>query len=179
MPIIKDAMIIRILTIALLFSLPDIAISQQAVSAAGSTSAAQNIELSYTLGECFITQQSAGALTNAQGFQQPEIPQLQTKLFLQGFYAGSSSMLAVANPLNMPQYTDTVTLSLIAGTPPYSILWTKSVLLKTDGTLAVWLPAQLYRKNTYLKINHRNHLETWSKTPHLLRTFNTIKFSDL
>lgn len=170
---------VRFILIALYLIVPELAKSQHVVSAAGSTSAAQNIELSYTVGECFITQQSAGALTNAQGFQQPEIPQLQTKFFLQGFYAGGNSMVAVADPVNMPQYTDTVTLSLMSGIPPYSMLWTKSVLLKTDGTITVWLPPQLYRKNAYLKINHRNHLETWSKTPHLIRTFNTIKFSNL
>jgi hypothetical protein len=164
------------LLIALLFQFY-IVKSQSVISSAGGSHTAQNLSVSYTLGESAISQQTSPAITNAQGFQQPEIPRLNTKIFLQGFYTGGNTMNAVLDPLNLPQYADSITLSLMSSAPPHSLLWSKSVLLDINGNAFTWLPASMYRKNAYLKINHRNHLETWSKTPFLFRTMNTIDFA--
>jgi hypothetical protein len=65
-------------------------------------------------------------------------------------------------------YNDVDTLEISAMQPvaPYALVESKKGILHLDGTVSVTFgPAVIDGNPYYLKINHRNSLETWSATP--------------
>jgi hypothetical protein len=167
---------IIILFLSFIFSTVQLS-AQSVMGCAGNNQNAGAIQQSYTLGESFIVESTVGAKVNSQGFQQPEIPQLQLKLFIQGFYLGGGLMNAVADQINAPLLTDTISFSLMSNQLVPITIFQKKVLLKTNGFCNLTLPSFAYNHNYYLKINHRNTIETWSKLPIQLKTFNKYNFS--
>jgi hypothetical protein len=151
--------------------------AQSVLGCAGNNHNAGALQQSYTLGESFISENTVSANVNSQGFQQPEIPQLQLRMFIQGFYIGGGLMNAVADPINTPLITDTISFSLMYNQITPITIFQKKVVLTTDGFCNLTLPSFAYNHNYYLKINHRNTIETWSKLPVQLKTFNKYNFS--
>ena len=151
--------------------------AQSVLASAGNNQIAGELQQSYTLGESFISENIVNANVNSQGFQQPEIPQFQLRMFIQGFYIGGGFMNAVADPINAPLVTDTISFSLMSNQLVPVTIFQKNVLLSTDGFCNLTLPSFAYNQNYYLKINHRNSIETWSKLPIQLKTFNKYIFS--
>ena len=143
----------------------------------GNNQIAGALQQSYTLGESFLGENTVGATVSSRGFQQPEIPQFQLKIFLQGFYLGVGLMNAVADPINFPLVTDTISISLMTNQIVPTTVFQKKVLLNTNGICNLTLPTFAYNHNFYLKINHRNTLETWSKMPLQFKTFNKYNFT--
>ncbi len=90
---------------------------------------------------------------------------LELKAFLQGFYIGNQSMRAVADPLNHPQISDSVTIELAEGVSPYNILYTLNSTLDTNGNGSFDFPSAVYGNEYYIILKHRNSLETWSSIP--------------
>ncbi len=151
--------------------------AQTVLASAGSNQISGALQQSYTLGESFISENIGGATVNSQGFQQPEIPQFVLKMFIQGFYLGGGIMNAVVDPINLPLVTDTISISLMSNDIVPISVFQKNVLLSTSGISYLTLPSFVYHQNYYLKINHRNAIETWSKLPVPFLTFNKFDFT--
>ena len=106
---------------------------------------------------------------------------LQTNIFLEGYYLGNGLM---SNCLNItgfsvdPQDADSIFLSAMDANPPYPEVDRQPGILKTNGYVTVTFGTAVVTGNSYyLKINHRNSVETWSKVPVLLTTSTTYLFS--
>ncbi len=153
--------------------------AQSVLACAGNNQISGALQQSYTLGESFISENMTGATVSSQGFQQPEIPQFILRMFIQGFYLGGGLMNAVADPINFPNVTDTISFSLMTNELIPIEVYQKKVLLNTNGFSNITLPAFVYSHNYYLKIKHRNSIETWSKLPVQLKTFNNFDFTKL
>ena len=136
--------------------------------------------LSWTMGETYNTTLSSANNKLTLGFQQPEINVgviLNLVLFIQGFYQGGGMMTQVLynegidlNPFSVN--ADTVTVSLIdsvllANDPNDNstgadIVAISKGVLKTNGSLAVIFPGIAVGHKYYLRVTHRNAVETWS-----------------
>ena len=106
---------------------------------------------------------------------------LQTSIFLDGYYLGGGLM---SNCLNItgfsadPLDADSIFISAMDANPPYPEVDRQPGILKTNGYVTVTFGTAVVTGNSYyLKINHRNSIETWSKVPVLLTTSTTYLFS--
>ena len=115
-------------------------------------------------------------------------PTLNANIFLQGFYSGSGLMAnhdgtgllyaydGVAHP--DPTDMDTVFVSAMNTTFPYEEVFRQSVVLKTNGNVTVIFgPAVITGNSYYIKVNHRNSVETWSASPVQLNSTTSYSFS--
>jgi len=111
---------------------------------------------------------------------------LNLNLFLQGYYSGGGMMnnfgsggcLFMSGVSADPTDADTVVIGVMDELFPYGLIDEQKGVLKTNGQLSVTLnsiitPSQSY----YLKINHRNSIETWSKLPLLFSPVTNYSFS--
>ncbi len=78
--------------------------------------------------------------------------QLNLKVYLEGFWGGTT------------QVTDTVMVYLASSTTPYAYVDTAKVVLSATGTASMNFN-RVTTGSYYIVVNHRNHLETWSKLP--------------
>ncbi len=88
------------------------------------------------------------------------------KLFIEGYYDGSSTMKPVKNNQDFTSPTtdvDDVTVELRNNTAPYAVAATTTAVLKTDGSVAAKFNA-FPAGNYYIAVKHRNAVETWSST---------------
>ena len=90
---------------------------------------------------------------------------LNLKAYLEGFYSGSGTMKAVANPSGLPLLCDTITLQLMNSSSPYAMAYTMTGLLQTNGTCTFPVPLGAFNNSYYLNVKHRNSLDTWSALP--------------
>ncbi|MCX6160767.1 MAG: GEVED domain-containing protein, partial [Ignavibacteriae bacterium] len=77
---------------------------------------------------------------------------LNLKVYLEGFWNGTA------------QVSDTTTVYLANATTPYAYVDTVKVILSTTGTSAINF-TKAPNGSYYIVVNHRNHLDTWSKLP--------------
>jgi hypothetical protein len=147
---------------------------QNVLACAGTNQYASVIQQSYTLGEPFVSENIVGSFEHSNGFQQPEIPIFNLKMFIQGFYLGGGVMSPVVDPVNWPLLSDTISISFIKTDLSTAPVFQKKILLKTNGLSSTFLPTALFGHPYYLKINHRNSVETWSKLPISLSTVNNF-----
>jgi len=104
------------------------------------------------------------------------------KLFLEGFYSGSSTMAANLFDLglsNDPTASDQVTVNLwSAGSlANQNADYTANTILHTNGAAAVQFPTAVNGNPFYIAVKHRNSLETWSKSPVLITNNSIYDFS--
>ena len=108
---------------------------------------------------------------------------LNLKVYLQGFYAGGGLMVPNLFDLGLsgnPAAADNITVnlwspaSLSSPTPNY----TMSALLLTSGNTSVQFPAGVAGNSFYIAVKHRNHMETWSKTPIAFTSTTSYDFSN-
>lgn len=107
----------------------------------------------------------AGTNNNALGFGYTQ-SNFILKVFIQGYYNGQN--------LNSPLFNsgldasslncDTLLLQLI-DSGSMALSYQSSAVLKSDGRAEFIFPPDCIGKSFYLKIKHRNSLETWSKNP--------------
>ena len=95
---------------------------------------------------------------------------LNLKLFLQGFYTGSSTMAATLYDLGLstdPTASDNITVNLwsVANLPNPSPNYTTTPILHTNGTATMQFPSAVNGNSFYIAVKHRNSMETWSKNP--------------
>jgi hypothetical protein len=77
---------------------------------------------------------------------------LNLKVYLEGFWDGST------------QVSDTTMVYLASATTPYAYVDTAKVVLSATGTASMNFN-RVTTGSYYIVVNHRNHLETWSKLP--------------
>ncbi len=77
---------------------------------------------------------------------------LNLKVYLEGFWDGAT------------QVTDTVMVYLASSTTPYAYVDTAKLVLSATGTANLTF-TRAATGSYYIVVNHRNHLETWSKLP--------------
>ncbi len=98
----------------------------------------------------------------------PVFANLTVKAYLQGFYLGGGQMTAVLDPITKPTVSDSVTVSLAQSTPPFTILSSVKSVLSTTGTGVFSFPGSFANGSYYIVVNHRNSMETWSRSPKTL-----------
>ena len=109
---------------------------------------------------------------------------LNSKIFIQGFYSGGGLMqkggtgcLNVTGISPDPLDADTIFLSAMDSLTHLEVD-RKYGILKTNGEVSViFSPTVLIGTSYYIKINHRNSLETWSALPVLFTSTTTYLFS--
>ena len=162
---------------SILLFFPFFVSAQNVLACAGNNQQSGAISQSYTVGETIVSDFIQSGKETSQGFQQPEIPTLLVRMFLQGFYIGGGMMEAIADPINAPLLTDTISLSLMNNDLNSTQAFQRNVLLFTNGYSSTTLPASLFGRSFFLKINHRNSIETWSALPIQLKTVNRFDFT--
>jgi hypothetical protein len=119
---------------------------------------------------------------------QPQIT-LDLLMFIEGFTDPSTGMMdnggsggclsIVGIPGATPTDADTVHVSLMNAVS-HAAEATVSGILHTDGTLSVTFPSNIAAGNYFIRITHRNALETWSSIAIALTAgSNFYNFSDL
>lgn len=96
---------------------------------------------------------------------------LSVKMFIEGFYLGSSTMIGVISPT----VTDTVTIELASATTPFSILYSDKKTISPSGIGSFLFPTAPQGTSYYIVIKHRNGLETWSSSPVLCNS-NSVSY---
>ena len=91
-----------------------------------------------------------GAWSTVWNFRTLQNLTLNLKVYLEGFWNGSS------------QVSDSITVYLANTTTPFAFMDSAKVLLSTTGTAIVNF-TKAPNGSYYIAVNHRNHLETWSK----------------
>ena len=95
---------------------------------------------------------------------------LNLKLFIEGYYSGSSTMQAVKfNQDGVSPITDVenITVALHKATAPYALVTTTTGVLKTNGNLALHFTGAT-SGSYYIVVKSLNGIETWSATPQVL-----------
>ncbi|MBK7763355.1 MAG: hypothetical protein IPI46_08265 [Bacteroidetes bacterium] len=91
---------------------------------------------------------------------------LNLKLFLQGYYTGSSTMTSTLLNQGMSgssTVTDTVLVQLRNTTAPYAVVASTKAVLSTSGNaVCTFTPA--VSGTYYIAVHHRNSVQTWSNS---------------
>jgi hypothetical protein len=150
-------------------------LSPVAIPAAGGYFTGGGNSLSWTLGETFHTTLQSGGLMLTQGEQQPEIRLriLNLKMFIEGYYTGLGMMdnfgsggCLFVNGLSASVLdADSVTVSAMDAVTK-ALVGNAKGILQTDGSVSVIFSEPVALGSSYyLKVNHRNTIETWSASP--------------
>jgi hypothetical protein len=111
---------------------------------------------------------------------------LNLKLFIEGFYTGGGLMnnngnggcLYLYGASLLPTDADSVFVSAMSLSAPHTEIEKKFGMLKTNGDVTVsFSPAVVAGNNYYIKISHRNSLETWSANSVLFKASTTYDFT--
>jgi hypothetical protein len=92
-----------------------------------------------------------------------DCPQVNLKLFIEGYYAGGNTMTPVKANQGVGVSTtlvDDVTVELRDANSPHDLVATASAELQTNGDVSATLPA--LAGSYYIAVRHRNALQTWS-----------------
>jgi len=110
---------------------------------------------------------------------------LNAKVFIEGYYTGGGQMDNFGSggclyinsvPGATPADADTVVLSLM-NPSNYSVVASQKGILHTNGTVSVTYPGTVPAGNYYIRVTHRNALETWSGNPVALSGTSTYDFT--
>ncbi|QLH46066.1 MAG: hypothetical protein HWD58_10795 [Bacteroidota bacterium] len=91
---------------------------------------------------------------------------LEINCFLQGYYLGNqlqTAALANQGESSTPNGSDTLTVSLHDANT-LNLVHSSRIILNQNGVSFFTLPATISGPH-YLRIQHRNHIETWSAQP--------------
>ena len=97
---------------------------------------------------------------------------LNLKLFIEGYYTGSSTMKSVKNNQDgVSPLTDVenITIELHNTTNPFTLVASTTSMLKTNGNVICSFPTASIG-SYYIAVKSRNGLETWSATPQSIGT---------
>lgn len=109
-------------------------------------------------------------LTSQVGLWCENTVTLNLKVFIEGFYIGNGTMMAVAEPINDPMLCDTITIELHDAVFPYDLAYIIKGTIDIYGDGTFIFPGSVQGNSYYLAVHHRNSIETWSKTPVLFDT---------
>ena len=97
---------------------------------------------------------------------------LNLKLFIDGFYLGGDSMIAVVDPVNYPLLCDTIIVELHNAVTPYNMVYTLKGVIDIFGNGKFIFPLAALNESYYIVIKHRNAIETWSSLPFYLNNYH-------
>ena len=106
---------------------------------------------------------------------------LNATILIEGYYLGGGLMTncyftTLQSP--DPSDADVITISAMDPVAPFGLVDAQAGRLKTNGDVSVTFGVAVVAGNSYyLKVNHRNSVETWSAVPVLLTTASTYSFS--
>lgn len=86
---------------------------------------------------------------------------LNLRLFIEGFYQSNGLMTGVLSS----SIADSVSIHLADTTAPYTVQHSAIGLMGVDGYTSVVFPPSVWNSSWYIVVNHRNSIETWSKSP--------------
>ena len=99
---------------------------------------------------------------------------LNANVLLQGYYIGGGLMRPliydldqqepVPNPLILSDFSDFITISAMEVAAPHNLVDAQVDTLRSNGDVSVTFgPAVVANTSYYIKVDHRNSVETWSK----------------
>lgn len=106
---------------------------------------------------------------------------LNLTTYIQGYYVGAGTMQPVM--LNqgvsgaLATEVDDITVDLMNSTSPYSLAYSFTGRLMTNGTISCTFPAGAMGNSYYIRITHRNSIETWSASPVTITAVTAYDFS--
>lgn len=106
---------------------------------------------------------------------------LSVKVFIEGYYLGANAMQPVLlnqGVGNSSVICDSIQIELHQSTAPYSLVFTQTALLQTNGLLNVVFPPSASGQSYYIVIKHRNALETWSSSPVQMLSTTSYDFTN-
>ena len=107
--------------------------------------------------------------------------QFNSNIMLECFYQGSGIMnncLFITGITLDPTDADYITISAMQATSPFGLVDEQQGILKIDGSVnVVFGPSVISGNSYYIKLNHRNSIETWSADPIQLTTSTYYSFS--
>ncbi len=160
----------------------------QSISPSTFNSIGTSFQTSYAGMDINIGEPITGQISNAnsqitQGLLQPNNFTLNLKFYIEGFYTGNGLMnngglggcLYKLGASSNPNDVDSVRLTLIDKTT-HEPIETSTAILKTDGTVNFYFHGAT-EGYYFLKLNHRNSIETWSSNLVLLTNEGNYDFT--
>ncbi len=179
----KKLILTLVIVLVQQFSVNSQSLSPHVLATAGGYFAAGGSSLSWTMGETFNTTLQNGGVILTQGQQQPyvQLTILNLKVFIEGYYIGGGLMNNCLNITGVsigPLDADTVEISAMDAAPPHNLVEAQLGILKTNGDVTVTFgPLVIPNTSYYIKVNHRNSVETWSANPVILTTSTMYSFA--
>ena len=89
-----------------------------------------------------------------------------------------NNTMNIVGVTNNPLVSDVITINAMRDVPPYDLIDSQTDTLYTNGDVSVTFnPVVVSGSSYYLKVNHRNSLETWSAAPVATSASTTYLFS--
>jgi subtilisin-like proprotein convertase family protein len=110
---------------------------------------------------------------SAGNFSSNTFSVLNLRVFLQGFYTGSSVMTSVVGG----GVTDTIRVELHNSTNPFATVHTATGVINSSGYGNFSFPGAVIGNSYFIVVRHRNSLETWSKLPVLFTAVTSYDFT--
>ncbi len=106
----------------------------------------------------------------------PHSVDLNVKVFIQGFYIGNGKMVQVLNSTDTT-ICDSILIGIANLQSPYTIVYSTSGILKTNGNVSVKIPSTFTGNTYYLVVQHRNSISVWSKLPILIPVTGSLNYN--
>lgn len=111
--------------------------------------------------------------------------EFSSRVLIQGYYSGGGFMetagsgtLFVSGESADPTDSDTLSISIMEAASPYNHVETQKGIMKTNGNISVTFSSAVVAGNSYwVKINHRNSVETWSAAPIVISSVTSYLFT--
>jgi hypothetical protein len=116
--------------------------------------------------------------------------QLNMKMFMEGYYQqgdgggfmnnnfGAGGLLYILGASPNPNDVDTVRISAMSATPPYGLVDSQTGIVHLDGSVTVTFgPSVTPGTSYFIRVNHRNTVETWSSAPVPFSPVTTYDFT--
>ena len=100
---------------------------------------------------------------------------LNLKVFLEGYYRSTNTMIAVVDPVLHPTLCDTITLELREAIATHNLAFSTKDTIDIHGMGTFRLPDAILNKSYYLIIKHHNSIDIWSKNP-IMFSANEMSF---
>ncbi|HOZ50641.1 MAG TPA: GEVED domain-containing protein [Chitinophagaceae bacterium] len=105
---------------------------------------------------------------------------LNLKSYLQGYYIENGAMNSVLLNQGLPHPTsdcDEIIVELRSALSPHLLEYSFNGTLQTDGTLVCNFPYSAIGNSYYVKVKHRNSIETWSAYPITISAITNYDFT--
>jgi hypothetical protein len=105
---------------------------------------------------------------------------LNLKAYMQGYYAGSSSMASVLANQGVSANTnvvDTIRVELRDAATGANVEASAKGVILTDGTISLSLPGSVVGNSYYIVVKHRNALQTWSAAAVIMASTTSYDFT--